>query len=210
MHPVHNRTRRRARAQALVKAANLHATDVAFVDAAKYVDKPYFAAAAVAPDGTALNALTIQTQKGCEVEQVAIALALALPQRDTIFTDSKPAALAYGRGAICQAALSILESAQINVDKHIHWFPGHEGLKRFNQDLTRRAGTRAGSPAGDPNTHREPLLSYHEICSHYNWINQRRSPDRALQHPAVQKAQKVAGELRLPVPTWAEPPDRPP
>lgn len=271
---------------------------MAFVDAAKYVDKPYFAAAAVAPDATALNALTIRTQKACEAEQVAIALALALPQRDTIFTDSKPTALAYRRGTLCQAALSILASAQINVDKHIHWFPGHEGLNvqpgvpngnepahNLARDLTRRAGTRAGSPAGDPNTHREPLLSYHEICSHYrlsrkefpsphsklnkaqqltlrllqtrsypspyicskylpdirpecpkfknprcdldhmcsalnasfgspateeDWINHLRSPDRALQHQAVQKAQKVAGKLRLPVPTWAEPPGRPP
>ncbi|KAH6925392.1 hypothetical protein HPB50_004519 [Hyalomma asiaticum] len=91
MHSVHNQTRRRARAQALLKAATLHATYVAFVDAAKYVDKPYFAAAAVAPDGTALNALTVETKNACEAEQVAIALALALPQRDTIFTHSKPA-----------------------------------------------------------------------------------------------------------------------
>ncbi|KAH8026675.1 hypothetical protein HPB51_023915 [Rhipicephalus microplus] len=33
------------------------------------------------------------------------------------------------------------------------------------------------------------------------WSNHLRSPDRALQHQAVQKAQKVAGELRLLVPT---------
>lgn len=301
MHPVHNQARRRARAQSLLKAANLHATDVVFVDAAKYVDKPYFAAVAVAPDGKALNALTVKTQKACEAEQVAIALALALPQRDTIFTDSKPAALAYRRGTLCQAALRVLASVQITVDKHIHWFPGHEGINvqpgvpngnelahNLARDLTCRGGSRSGSLAGDTNTHREPLLSYHEICSHYklfrkefpsphsalnkaqqltlrllqthsypspyicskylpdirpecpkcqnsrcdlshmlwqcpvlnasfgspatedDWFNHLRSPDRALQHQAVQKAQKVAGELRLPVPTWAEPPGWPP
>ncbi|KAH6933422.1 hypothetical protein HPB50_014800 [Hyalomma asiaticum] len=35
------------------------------------------------------------------------------------------------------------------------------------------------------------------------WINHLSSPDRALQRQAVQKAQKVPGELRLPVPTWS-------
>ncbi|KAH7936141.1 hypothetical protein HPB52_018848 [Rhipicephalus sanguineus] len=131
--------------------------DVAFGDAAKYVEKTYIAAAAVAPDGTPLNDLTIQTQKACEAEQVTTALARAFPQRDTIFTDFKPAALAYRRGTLCQAALSNLTCAQINVDEHIHWFPGHEGLNvqpgvrngnelahHLARDLTRGAGTRAG------------------------------------------------------------------
>ncbi|KAH6934066.1 hypothetical protein HPB50_019870 [Hyalomma asiaticum] len=38
------------------------------------------------------------------------------------------------------------------------------------------------------------------------WITHLRSPDRALQHQAVQKSQKVAGELRL----WVGLPGRPP
>lgn len=41
-------------------------------------------------------------------------------------------------------------------------------------------------------------------------INHLRSPYRPLQYQAVQKAQKVAGKLRLPVPTWPEPPSGPP
>ncbi|KAH6937894.1 hypothetical protein HPB50_004976 [Hyalomma asiaticum] len=114
MHPVHNQTRRRERAQALLKAATLHATYVAFVDAAKYVDKPYFVAAAVAPDGTALNAITVETTNACEAEQVAIALALALPQRDTIFTDSKPAALAYRRVRV-KTDVNVTDSGFIGV-----------------------------------------------------------------------------------------------
>ncbi|KAH8036009.1 hypothetical protein HPB51_016313 [Rhipicephalus microplus] len=168
MHPVHNQTRRRARAQALLKAADQHATDVVFVDATKYVDKPYFAAAAVTPDGTAVNAFPVRTQKACEAEQVAIALALALPQHDTIFTDSKRAALAYRRGTLCQAALRVLASVQITVDKHIYWFPGHEGINiqpgvpngialahNLARDFTCRGGSRSGSLAGDTNTYQE-------------------------------------------------------
>ncbi|KAH6919569.1 hypothetical protein HPB50_029443 [Hyalomma asiaticum] len=52
--------------------------------------------------------------------------------------------------------------------------------------------------------------SFGSPASEDEWITYLRSPDRALQHQAVQKAQKVAGELRLPVPTWAEPQGRPP
>ncbi|KAH8026635.1 hypothetical protein HPB51_023145 [Rhipicephalus microplus] len=47
-----------------------------------------------------------------------------------------------------------------------------------------------------------PVLnaSFGSPATEDDWFNQLRSPDRALQHQAVQKAQKVAGELRLPVP----------
>ncbi|KAH8034058.1 hypothetical protein HPB51_019282 [Rhipicephalus microplus] len=57
-----------------------------------------------------------------------------------------------------------------------------------------------------------PVLnaSFGSPATEDDWFNHLRSPDRALQHQAVQKAQKVAGELRLPVPTWAEPPGWPP
>ncbi|KAH6948341.1 hypothetical protein HPB50_023452 [Hyalomma asiaticum] len=57
-------------------------------------------------------------------------------------------------------------------------------------------------------TKRAPLFG--SLATEDEWINHLRSPDRALEHQAVQKAQKVAGELRLPVPTWAEPPGRTP
>ncbi|KAH8029058.1 hypothetical protein HPB51_022226 [Rhipicephalus microplus] len=43
-----------------------------------------------------------------------------------------------------------------------------------------------------------------------DWIDHLRSRDWALQHKAVQKAQKGAGKLRLPVLTWAKPPGLPP
>ncbi|KAH6929865.1 hypothetical protein HPB50_006428 [Hyalomma asiaticum] len=36
------------------------------------------------------------------------------------------------------------------------------------------------------------------------WITHARSPDRAFQHKVVQKAETVARELTLPVPTWVE------
>ncbi|KAH8023845.1 hypothetical protein HPB51_018660 [Rhipicephalus microplus] len=57
-----------------------------------------------------------------------------------------------------------------------------------------------------------PVLnaSFGSPATEDDWFNHLRSPDRALQHQAVQKAQKVAGELRLPVPKWAEPPGWPP
>ncbi|KAH7950482.1 hypothetical protein HPB49_024338 [Dermacentor silvarum] len=43
--------------------------------------------------------------------------------------------------------------------------------------------------------------SFGSPATEVDWINHIRSPDRALQHQAVQKAQQVAAELRLPVPT---------
>ncbi|KAH8035988.1 hypothetical protein HPB51_014345 [Rhipicephalus microplus] len=57
-----------------------------------------------------------------------------------------------------------------------------------------------------------PVLnaSFGSPATEDDWFNYLRSPDRALQDQAAQKAQKVAGELRLPVPTWAEPPGWPP
>ncbi|KAH6939466.1 hypothetical protein HPB50_018499 [Hyalomma asiaticum] len=94
---VHNTFKEITEAQRMSQLIRLSSTAVGR-ELLSHINKPYFAAAAVAPDGTALNAITVETTNACEAEQVAIALALALPQRDTIFTDSKPAALAYRRG----------------------------------------------------------------------------------------------------------------
>lgn len=66
MHPIHHKTRRRSRAQALLKAATLQATDMAFDNTTNYVDKPYFGSR---PISTALNALMKQTKKVTSLPQ---------------------------------------------------------------------------------------------------------------------------------------------
>ncbi|KAH6925140.1 hypothetical protein HPB50_001362 [Hyalomma asiaticum] len=52
--------------------------------------------------------------------------------------------------------------------------------------------------------------SFGSAATEDEWITYPTSLDTARQHQVVQKAQKVTGELGLPVPTWVEPPGQNP
>lgn len=197
VHPHYNIGRRKARARAILKTVADSPSLAAFVDAAQIGQTSNFVSAVVDTNGALINAASVRQVSIDVAEQVAIALAMGDPTRPNIYTDSRAAIRAFASGSVSREAAAILRNRVVTGFHSITWFPAHMGpnilrnLPNPNElahnrarDLTRRGGIEAfGGP--DEIKHSDPLLTFHEIVSHYQ-LERRSFP---LPHPKLNRSQ---------------------
>lgn len=177
IHPQHNKGRRLARARAFIK--NLSGTET-FVDAARHAGGSKFSVAVVNDRGELVSAASVKTSLVDVAEQAAVALALLDTKRTTVYTDSRAAVRAFASGLIATEAARILHSKPpSDVIHHIVWFPAHMGPdvlpghlnpNEIAHDCARGFTSRDGvvSRVGSGElVHSDPLVTFHEITSHY-------------------------------------------
>lgn len=196
VHPQHNVGRRTARARALLRSVSDCATRAVFVDVAQYGNSNQFVAVTVDPSGNLLNSASVKTLSATVAEQVAIALAMKDPQRPNIYTDSRSAARAFSSGTVSREAATILGSQGAVGFHTVTWFPAHMGddvhpdipnANELANDCARGFTSRGSSDrqaAGRVGEYRDPLLTFHEIISHYH-LSRRifPLPHAKLTHP---------------------------
>lgn len=199
VHPLYNVGRRVARARSLLSSAATTPELVAFVDAAQYPGTPNFVVAVTDLDGKLLTAASLRDTTPARAEQAAIALAVAIPTRTCIFTDSRAAVRAFMTGSVCEQAAHILTkiSNSTAIDGHITWFPAHMGkdvhpvIPNANEYAHARARAlshrdgHSASNLGEGLQQLDSLLTFNEICKHYQ-LSRRRFP---LPHPQLSRAQ---------------------
>lgn len=200
VHPQHNEGRRAARARALLQHAAKNPTKTAFVDVAQHATPGLFTTVSVDFAGNVLSAATIKAPTAVIAEQVAIAQAMQDLSRPNVYTDSRSAARAFLLGRIATEAAKILTARSEEAFHNITWFPAHMGhavhpeLPNVNElanDRARGFTSRAGPnaiPSDRLGEYRDPLLTFHEIISHYQ-LSRRTLP---LPHPKLTRPQSIA------------------
>lgn len=201
VHPQHNEGRRLARARAILNRTAANRNSTAFVDAAQYGNSSSFALAVVDGDGALRSAASVRLSTSAIAEQVAIALAMTDPSLTNVFTDSRAAIRAYETGNIAPEAARILQTRKYTGSHYLSWFPAHMGKDVHPQqpnlnemahdrarELTRRDDQSATEELGPDVQFNDPLLTFHEITSHYRH-NRSRYP---LPHSKLERAQEVA------------------
>lgn len=201
VHPLYNVGRRAARARSLLSSAAATPELVAFVDAAQYPGTSNFVAVVTDLHGKILTAASLRDTTPARAEQAAIAMAVAIPMRTRIFTDSRAAARAFMTGSVCEQAAHLLTKRPhcTEIDGHITWFPAHMGkdvhpvIPNANElahararELSHRDGQSA-SNFGDGIRQLDSLLTFNEICKNYQ-LARRSFP---LPHPQLSRAQSV-------------------
>lgn len=140
MHPVRDKGRREARAQALFRLYGRQDSTV-YVDAALR-GVVGVAVAVKAGSGEVLSAVSVRTSNICEVEETAISLAASLPGTKVVMSDSMSAIRNFARGRVGVVAKRLLRPTGA-VD--IVWCPAHEA---GNVDADRRARELLGRAFG--------------------------------------------------------------
>ncbi|XP_042148866.1 uncharacterized protein LOC121837334 [Ixodes scapularis] len=107
MHPEHHPDRRRARSAALHKRYG-QLEGVVYTDAADYPHLKAMTMVATDGHGVLLSGGSILTTNSETAEEVAIAIALLVPNTQTIISDSKRAILNFARGRVSEATLRVL------------------------------------------------------------------------------------------------------
>lgn len=199
MHPQYNVGRRKARARAILQNAAENRESTVFVDAAQYGKSSTFALAVIDGNGELRSSASVRLATSAVAEQVAIALAMTDRSRTNVFTDSRAAIKAFESGNLAREAASILEKRTDPGTHFISWFPAHMGadvhqhVPNLNElahdrarDLTRRGGMDA-LWGQDEIQHNDPLLTFHEITSHYR-LSRRAYP---LPHPKLDRSQSI-------------------
>ena len=201
VHPQHNKGRRLARARAILDRTAANPGSTVFVDAAQYGNSSTFALAVVDGDGALRSAASVRLATSAIAEQVAIALAMTDPSHTSVFTDSRAAIRAYESGNIAREAAHILQTRKHTGSHYLSWFPAHMGKDVHSQqpnlnetahdrarELTRRDDQSATEELGPDIQFNDPLLTFHEITSHYR-NNRSQYP---LPHTKLERAQAVA------------------
>ncbi|KAG0419075.1 hypothetical protein HPB47_004367 [Ixodes persulcatus] len=129
MHPEHHPDRRKARSAALHKRDG-QLEGVMYTDAAEYPHQKAMTMVATDGHGVPLSGGSIPTTNSETAEEVAIAIALLVPNTQTIISDSKRAILNFARGRISEATLRVLTrtSKIINDMVSLIWAPAHTSL----------------------------------------------------------------------------------
>lgn len=197
VHPQFNEGRRKARARALLKSTANCPGLAAFVDAAQYGRSDRYAAVSIRWDGTIINAASVKGVTSEMAEQVAIAMAMRDPERPYVYTDSRSAARAFASGSISREAAAVLGNEGAAGHHIVKWFPAHMGadvhpdFPNANElahdrarGLTHR-GDRGERSGGEGGEHRDPLLTFNEITTHYQ-LSRRAFP---LPHAKLNRPQ---------------------
>lgn len=155
MHPVHDRGRREARAQALYRIHGRNPAAV-YVDAA-CGDSHSVVAVVHAETGSVLKTASVKTGKTTTAEEVAIALATTVPGVTDILSDSMSAIRNFGKNSISREAARIFRPRQkINLT----WTPAHEDGNMLADEVARGLLNRALSAS---NTNPPDPVEYGEI-----------------------------------------------
>lgn len=116
-------------------------------------------------------------------EQVAVAMTLLDPKRTTIYSNSRAAVRAFQSGLVSKEAAKVLKGRSLQDEPHhITWFPARigsdviPGRPNPNEITHKRAqgficrGDQENSNGLKQLEFGEPLVTFHEITSHYRDI----------------------------------------
>ncbi|KAH6934577.1 hypothetical protein HPB50_025485 [Hyalomma asiaticum] len=149
--------------------------------------RPAYVAAVTDAEGKLLTAASMRTRHTHEGEELAIALALQSSKAHSkIHTDSKTAARTFAAALVSKQTANLATKAirkyvakeappdEGNAKIHIAWFPAHMGslaeeVHRLACELTNRAAAAASSGRvySDLQSDKDPIITYHELASHY-------------------------------------------
>ncbi|XP_042143060.1 uncharacterized protein LOC121833680 [Ixodes scapularis] len=174
MHPEHHPDHRKARSAALHKQYG-QLEGVVYTDAADYPHPKAMTMVAIDGHGVPLSGGSIRTTYSETAEELAIAMALLVPNTQTIISDSKRAILNFARGRVSEATLTVLtRSSKIpNGMVSLIWapartsLPGNEAIHTTARELAYRARGAMTGTGDEPVSHRDALSSYQEITQSY-------------------------------------------
>lgn len=155
MDPQENKERRLARARALTGTYS-NDTGAVYVDVARYPGRrhAYVAAAVRATTGELVTAGSVRARSAEQAEELAIALALSIPECTTVLSDSRAAVTNFARNQVCASAVRACGAPDpMRAPITVRWFPAHMGAvgpePNRNEDADRAAKALTGRPA-DP------------------------------------------------------------